>query len=92
MGTICLYAVFGMAQGWVSASAMPIIKERVAPEEQATIESFARCLSQLLYIGSIWIINRAADFDVRYALLATVLVFLPLSIPAIIKLRHKSER
>lgn len=92
IATIYLYAVFGMAQGWVSASAMPIIKECVAPKEQATIESFARCLSQLLYIGSIWIINRAADFDVRYALLATVLVFLPLSIPAIIKLRHKSER
>jgi MFS family permease len=89
--TIWLYAIFGMTQGWVSASAMPIIKEHVASEEQATIESFARCLSQLLYIVSIWIINRAADFDTRYALLATVLVFLPLSIPAILKLRHESE-
>ncbi len=90
--TIWLYAVFGMTQGWVSASSMPIIKEHVAPEEQATIESFARCLSQLLYIGSIWVINRAADINVRYALAATVIVFLPLSIPAILKLRRESKR
>lgn len=88
--TIWLYAVFGITQGWVSASSMPIIKEHVAPEEQATIESFARCCSQLLYIGAVWVVNRAADFDVRYALIATVAIFLPLSIPAILKLRRES--
>lgn len=70
---------------------MPIIKEHVAPEEQATIESFARCCSQLLYIGAVWVVNRAADFDTRYALLATIAIFLPLSIPAILKLRRESK-
>ena len=90
--TVWLYALFGMAQGWTSATAMPLVKEYVKPEEQASVESFARVCAQLLYIGAVWVINRAADVDVRYALLATVLIFLPIAIPIAIRLNKKAPK
>ena len=90
--TVWLYALFGMAQGWTSATAMPMVKENTKAEEQASVESFARVCSQLLYIGAVWIINRAADVDIRYALLATVLIFLPIAIPVAISLNKKAPK
>lgn len=90
--TVWLYALFGMAQGWTSATAMPMVKENTKAEEQASVESFARVCAQLLYIGAVWIINRAADVDVRYALLATVVIFLPIAIPVALRLNKKAPK
>lgn len=86
MVTICLYACFGLAQGWSATTMMPLIKEHVRAAEQSSVESLARVVAQLLYIGAVWAINRAADLDVRYALLATVVIFVPLAIPIAAKL------
>ena len=85
--TICLYACFGIAQGWSATTMMPLIKEHVRAAEQSSVESLARVVAQLLYIGAVWAINRAADIDVRYALLATIVIFVPLAVPIAIKLR-----
>ena len=90
--TVWLYALFGMAQGWTSATAMPMVKEYTKVEEQASVESFARVCAQLLYVGAVWIINRAADVDVRYALLATATIFLPIAIPVAISLNKKAPK
>ena len=90
--TVWIYILFGMAQGWSSATAMPMVKEHTKAEEQASVESFARVCSQLLYIGAVWVINRAADIDVRYALLATVAIFLPIAIPVAISLNKKAPK
>ena len=68
---------------------MPLIKEQVKAAEQSSVESLARVIAQALYIGAVWVINRAADLDVRYALLATVLIFVPLALPIAIKLRKE---
>ena len=87
--TVCLYACFGLAQGWSSATMMPLVKEHVCAAEQSSVESFARVISQLLYIGAVWAINRAADIELQYALLATVAIFAPLAIPIAIKLRRE---
>lgn len=87
--TICLYACFGLAQGWSATTMMPLIKEHVRAAEQSSVESLARVVAQLLYIGAVWAINRAADLDVRYALLATVVIFVPLAIPIAAKLRKE---
>ena len=46
-------------------------------------------VSQLLYLGAVWAINRAADIELRYALLATVVIFVPLAIPIALKLRKE---
>lgn len=85
--TIGLYFLFGLAQGWSSATMMPMVKEHVRPTEQSSMESLARVASQLLYIGAVWIINRAADIELRFALLATIAIFVPLAIPVVIKMR-----
>lgn len=87
--TVCLYALFGIAQGWSAATMMPLVKEQVHAAEQSSIESFARVIAQLLYIGAVWAINRAADIELQYALLATVVIFVPLAIPITLKLRKE---
>lgn len=89
IATVCLYALFGMAQGWSAATMMPLVKEQVQAAEQSSVESFARVISQLLYIGAVWAINRAADIELRYALLATVVIFVPLAVPIALKLRKE---
>lgn len=89
MITICLYALFGLAQGWSATTMMPLVKEEVCAAEQSSVESLARVFAQLLYIGAVWAINRAADVDTRYALLATILIFVPLAIPIACKLRKE---
>ena len=85
--TITLFACLGIAQGWSATTLMPLIKERVKAAEQSSVESLARMVSQLIYIGAVWVVNRAADINLSYALLATVLIFAPLSIPIALRLR-----
>lgn len=87
--TVFLYGAFGLANGWTSATMMPLIKEKVEASEQSSIESLARVIAQILYVITIWIINCAADVETHYALLATVSIFIPLAIPIAIKLRKE---
>jgi hypothetical protein len=37
----------------------------------------------------VWIINRAADIELSYALVATIVIFVPLAIPIALKLRKE---
>ncbi len=85
--TVCFYLLFGVAQGWSAATMMPLVKEHVKASEQSSVESLARVVAQLLYIGAVWAINRAADIELSYALLTTVVIFVPLAIPIALKLR-----
>lgn len=87
--TICLYACFGLAQGWSSATMMPLVKEQTRAAEQSSVESLARVIAQLLYIVAVWAINRAADIRLEYSLLATMAIFVPLAIPIAYKLRKE---
>lgn len=85
--TVCFYLLFGVAQGWSAATMMPLVKEHVKASEQSSVESLARVVAQLLYIGAVWAINRAADIELSYALLTTVVIFVPMAIPIALKLR-----
>ena len=87
--TVCLYALFGLARGWSGATMMPLIKERVCSAEQSSVESLARVISQLLYVVAVWLINRAADIQLQYALVATAAIFAPLAIPIALRLRRE---
>jgi len=87
--TICLYALFGIAQGWSSATMMPLVKEQVRAAEQSSVESFTRVVAQLLYMVAVWMINYAADIQLEYALLATIVIFVPLAVPVALKLRKE---
>lgn len=68
---------------------MSMTKKHVRNAEQSSMESFTRVVAQLLYLGAVWAINRAADIELRYALLATVVIFVPLAIPIALKLRKE---
>ena len=87
--TVFFYACFGLAQGWSSVTMMPLIKEQVKATEQSSVESLAHVTAQMLYIVTVWIVNWAADIETRYALIATIGVFVPLAIPVIVMLRKE---
>lgn len=90
--TIWLYGLFGLARGWNSSTLMPMVKELVDDREQATAESAVRVLAQLLYIITIYVINRAADVELRYGLAATLLIFLPLASLVAWQLRRQERQ
>lgn len=90
--TVWLYGLFGMTRGWVSATSMPRLKSYIENEAaQTTVESFARVCSQFLYVITVYVINLAADVELRYALLATVVIFLPLALPVVIALKRENS-
>ena len=90
--TLGLYVFFGMAQGWTRVIMMPNLKVHVDERQQVTVESVAKVFSQLSYIISVWVIGWAADFDLKYAALATILLFVPFAIPIALRLKHQEER
>ena len=90
--TVWLYGLFGMTRGWVSATSMPRLKSYIENEAaQTTVESFARVCSQFLYVVTVYVINWAADIELKYALFATVVIFLPLAFPVIIALKRENS-
>ena len=90
--TVWLYSFFGLARGWSYATMLPTVKELVADKEQATVESAVRVIAQLLYIITIYVINRAADVELRYGLAATLLIFLPLATVVAWQLRRQERQ
>jgi hypothetical protein len=43
-----------------------------------------------LYVPAVWIIGVAADVNTIYSMLATLFIFVPLSLPIIVKLRREA--
>ncbi|MDR1300549.1 MAG: MFS transporter [Candidatus Nomurabacteria bacterium] len=89
MATVWLYSLMGLAQGWTSAAMMPLVQQHAHASEQTSIVSAAKVIAQLLYIPSVWLIGVATDIKTEYSMLATLLIFLPLSLPILIKLRKE---
>lgn len=83
--TIGFYFLMGIVCGWTGATLLPLVQEETPPAEQTTIISLAKVMGQALYIPVSMIVGWAADFQLRYAALATLLIFLPLGV---IVLRH----
>lgn len=78
LATIWLYALMGLAQGWMAAVGLPMIQVHTAHDRQATVISVAASASQLLYIPLVWIINAAGVIDIRLTMVATIVIFVPL--------------
>ncbi len=89
--TIWLYGFFGLVRGWSGSTMMPMIKEHAKASEQATIESIARVISQLLYIVTTFFINSAADIEKHYSIGVTLLIFIPMAIPIALKLKREAK-
>lgn len=78
--TIGFYLLMGVTCGWTGAALMPLVQEEVPPAEQATVISLAKVMGQILYIPVSLLIGWVADFQLRYAALVTLAVFLPLGL------------
>ena len=89
--TIWLYFIFGIVKGWTGALALPPVKicvqREFGTEVQTTIESMMRTISELAYIPIVWFIGFAADFELRFGMLANAIIFLPAATIVAIKLR-----
>lgn len=88
--TVGCYLLASIAQGWVSASALPLVQQEANPSEQTSVVSLAKVIGQLLYIPAVWFIGYAADFDLRYAAAATLLIFVPSGLYAVHHIRKES--
>ena len=47
--------------------------------------------AQGYYIIAVWVIGWAADIELRYAALATILLFAPFAIPIVLRLKYQEE-
>jgi MFS family permease len=87
LATVWLYALMGVAQGWTSATMMPLVQRYAKSTEQTSVVSIARVVAQFLYIPAVWIIGMVADIKTEYSMLATLVIFIPLAVPILFKLR-----
>lgn len=79
LGTVWLYSLLGIAQGWTAAALLPLVQSRADDCSQATIISIAKSASQLLYIPLVWVVGVAGNFDIRLTMVATAVIFAPLA-------------
>ena len=87
--TIWLYGLTGLCWGYSSAALMPMILEKSKPSEHTSVISLAKVVGQLLYIPTVWLVGIAADIKLEYSMLATLLIFIPLAVPILVKLRRE---
>ncbi|MBO4855043.1 hypothetical protein J5500_01385 [Candidatus Saccharibacteria bacterium] len=86
--TVWFYCLMGIAQGWSGATLTPMVQKQAKPSEQTSILSLTKVAGQLLYIPAVWIIGTVADIRLEYGLFATILIFLPLGIIVMKKLKR----
>lgn len=87
--TIGFYLLMSIVCGWTGATLMPLVQEETPAAEQTTVISLAKVMGQALYIPVSLIIGWVADFQVRYAALATIVIFLPLGLIILRQLRRE---
>jgi len=84
--TIWFYALVGLAQGWTSATLLPMIQGRAPASNQASIVSVSRSVSQLIYIPLVWLVAFVGNIDIRLTMVATIVIFTPMIIVVIQRL------
>lgn len=87
--TVGFYLLMGVTQGWTGATLMPLVQESTPTSEQASVISFTKTIGELIYIPTVYIVGWLADFDLRYATLATLLIFLPFGVFLMLKLARE---
>lgn len=85
--TIWLFTLTGIAFGIVNIFIMPKIQRKTEEKYQTTIVSVASSAARLTYIPIVLITNYFGNASPQYILLATILIFAPLTLLAWAKLR-----
>lgn len=86
--TVWLYAVLGLAHGWNSSVLLPMVQNEIPANIQATALSVADTFSRIIYVPLVWIIGSAGSSDIRFSMVATVIIFLPLILLTAKKLKN----
>lgn len=86
--TVWLFALTGLAQGFRQTFFISAIQEKTKDEYQTTILSITTTASRVLYFPTVYIVNQFGNVRVQNALIANLLIFLPISIIIYFKLKN----
>ena len=75
--TVWLYFAAGIVQGWTGATLSTLIQSEAPAAEQTSVVSLAHVAGQLVYVPAVSIIGKAADFNLHFAPLMTLIIFIP---------------
>ena len=89
--TIWVFVLNGLVQGLISGSLVTPLQEKTKEEYQASVISIASTGARLLYIPLVFIINYLGNIKPQLALIGMIVIFIPISLYVIIKLR-KNEK
>ncbi len=87
--TVVLYIVLSGARGWVAATFNPIVQEQVDLAEQTSMLSFVSTVGRIIYVPASLITGYVADIDLRFAPLATFVIFIPILTILIINFKRE---
>lgn len=87
--TVWTYLLMGVVQGWTGATLMTLVQEHTQPEEQTSVVSLAKVVGQIIYIPAVFLTGWAADYDLHYAPLMTMVLFVPISLRIIFALKRE---
>lgn len=88
--TVWVFVLNGLVQGLVAGSVVTPLQERTKEEYQTSVMSIASTGARLLYIPLVYLINYLGNIKTQLALVGMIVVFLPLSLYVVFKLK-KSE-
>lgn len=88
LATIGLYAGFGFARGWYTATLTPMVQRHTPQDIQATVLSVAGSVAQIVYIPTSWLLGILADVSLRLSVLGSLAIYAPAFIWVIIMTRR----
>lgn len=89
--TVGIYFLMGIVQGWTNSTLMPMVQHYAKPAEQTSVVSIAKVAGQLLYIPIVMLIGWAADINLQLAPAMTLIIFIPLGIIFLTKLKNEKQ-
>lgn len=89
--TVWLFALNGFIHGYLEGSMIVPLQESTKDEIQTSVLSIASTGARLLYVPLVYIINYLANKQLQLGLIGVVIIFLPMSVYAYIKLRREEK-
>ena len=90
--TVWLYAVLGASYGWYTGVLIAMLQNEIPDQNQSTGLSIAGTFSQLIYAPLVWLVSWAGNIDIRYSMVATIVVFAPIMFITARKLKRLENK
>ena len=85
--TVWLYATLGAGYGWYAGVLISMLQSEIPDSNQSTALSIAGTFSQLIYAPLVWLVGYAGNVDIRYSIVATIIIFAPIMFITALKLK-----